>query len=198
MPPRARNKTTSCVALVALVAPATVVMGWSPSARLATSAVQRRWNVASAASRRVTPTAAYDHEVDVAVVGGGPAGYAMAALMSSDHGASVALVDPNPEGCWPNNYGEWREEWQRLSERLGMPELMDCVRQEWKITDTFFGGSFGAPWEERTRLDRAYVQVDREALKELLNNKMASSGRCEVTPHPPPPPCLATPALPSP
>mmetsp|Transcript_63572 Transcript_63572/g.175318 ORF Transcript_63572/g.175318 Transcript_63572/m.175318 type:complete len:511 (-) Transcript_63572:915-2447(-) len=178
MPSRAR--AASCVALAALMAPATVVVGWSPSVRLASAAAQRRRNVASAASRRVTPTAAYDHEVDVAVVGGGPAGYAMAALMSSAHGASVALVDPNPEGCWPNNYGEWREEWQRLSERLGMPELMDCVTREWEITDTFFGGSFGAPWDERTRLNRAYVQVDRQALKELLSNKIATSGRCEV------------------
>ena len=67
-------------------------------------------------------------DVDVAVVGGGPAGYAMAALMSETHGHSVVIVDPDPEALWPNNYGEWKDEWETLSRRLGMPSLVDdCV-----------------------------------------------------------------------
>ena len=79
-------------------------------------------------------------DVDVAVIGGGPAGYTMAALLNGKHGHSVALVDPNPSAVWPNNYGEWRVEWDALSKRLEMPELLDCVNTEWKITECDFGG----------------------------------------------------------
>eukprot|EP00965_Chrysotila_dentata_P257721 6212981-Pleurochrysis_carterae.AAC.6 len=50
--------------------------------------------------------------VDVAVIGGGPAGYTMAALLAEKHGHSVVLVDPDPEAAWPNNYGSWLEEWE--------------------------------------------------------------------------------------
>ena len=49
--------------------------------------------------------------VDVAVIGGGPAAYTIAALLSrNEH--SVALIDPAPDGAWPNNYGSWRVEWE--------------------------------------------------------------------------------------
>ena len=91
---------------------------------------------------------------------GGPAGYMMAALLGrAQH--SVALVDPKPEGAWPNNYGSWREEWESLAASLQMPELLDCVATHWAMTDCFFGGSFDMPDDERLRLDRAYLKVDR-------------------------------------
>ena len=110
-------------------------------------------------------------EVDVAVIGGGPAAYTIAALLSRDE-HSVALIDPAPDGAWPNNYGSWRVEWevrrllhgplpcsgyhraprhhtrgtatraQALAERLQMPELLECVASGWQVTDVFFGGSF--------------------------------------------------------
>ena len=67
-----------------------------------------------------------------------------------------------------------------MQKRLDMPELGDCVRREWGMTDCFFGGSFGEPWDARTRLDRAYLQVDREKLKALLQRKLEDSGRCDV------------------
>lgn len=54
------------------------------------------------------------------------------------------------------------------------------MQREYGITDTFFGGSFGSPWDERTRLDREYVQVDRNALKELWLGKIKASGRCTL------------------
>jgi hypothetical protein len=50
-------------------------------------------------------------EFDVAVVGGGPAGYMMAALLAREQ-HSVALIDPKPDTPWPNNYGAWRQEWE--------------------------------------------------------------------------------------
>ena len=61
-------------------------------------------------------------EVDVAVIGGGPAAYTIAALLSRDE-HSVALIDPAPDGEWPNNYGSWRVEWEvrRLRHRQPPP-----------------------------------------------------------------------------
>ncbi len=127
------------------------------------------------ATRMSAASSSFD--VDVAVVGGGPAGYAMAALMSETHGHSVVIVDPDPEALWPNNYGEWKDEWETLSRRLGMPSLVDdCVLREWPVTDCFFGGSYGTPWDDRTRLQRAYVQVNRQALKKQLRAKLLASG----------------------
>ena len=118
-------------------------------------------------------TAAAD--VDVCVIGGGPAGYTVAALLARDE-HSVALVDPSPEGSWPNNYGSWRVEWEALASSLRLPELLDCVRVNWGVTDCFFGGSFDTPFEDRTRLDAPYLQVDRTKLKALLEQQHAAHG----------------------
>ncbi|MER7011309.1 lycopene cyclase family protein [Saccharopolyspora sp. NPDC000359] len=46
---------------------------------------------------------------DVVVVGGGPAGRAVAAACS-DTGLEVVLVDPAPRRVWPHTYGAWRDE----------------------------------------------------------------------------------------
>lgn len=116
-----------------------------------------------------------DVDVDVAVVGGGPAGYVMAALLGRAEN-TVALIDPKPDGLWPNNYGSWREEWEALAASLQMPELLDCVSTHWAKTDCFFGGSFETPDDERTTLDRAYLKVDRKALKATLQAKHAAAG----------------------
>lgn len=114
-------------------------------------------------------------DVDVAVIGGGPAAYTIAALLSRQQ-HSVALIDPQPEGAWPNNYGSWRVEWEALAKRLEMPELLDCVNTDWAVTDCYFGGSFDTPFEERTRLDTAYLQVDRRKLKAALQARHAEAG----------------------
>ena len=44
--------------------------------------------------------------VDLAVVGGGPAGLAVAQQVSQA-GLSVCSIDPSPKLIWPNNYGVW-------------------------------------------------------------------------------------------
>jgi len=112
---------------------------------------------------------------DVAVIGGGPAGYTAAAMLARDQ-HSVALIDPNPEAAWPNNYGSWRDEWEALAVRLKLPELLSCVNTDWRVTDCYFGGSFDTPDGERTRLDRGYLQVDRKALKSLLREQHEAHG----------------------
>ena len=126
-------------------------------------------------------------DVDVCVIGGGPAGHTVAALLARDE-HSVALVDPSPEGSWPNNYGSWRVEWEALASSLRLPELLDCVRVNWGVTDCYFGGSFDTPFEDRTRLDAPYLQVDRTKLKALLEQQHAAHGvRLSATPSPPKP-----------
>jgi hypothetical protein len=114
--------------------------------------------------------------VDVAVIGGGPAGHIMAALLGRD-AHKVALVDPYPNRPWPNNYGAWRAEWESLSASLRLPELLTrCIHKEWDVTDCYFGGSHGMPPEQQTRLQVPYVQVGRAALKSTLNEIMDVSG----------------------
>lgn len=47
--------------------------------------------------------------VDVAVVGLGPAGRALASRLSA-HGASVLAIDPGPDAVWRPTYGVWAED----------------------------------------------------------------------------------------
>jgi len=138
---------------------------------------------------RVTPSALrmgtdFDREVDVVVLGGGVAGTTLSWVLQEKEQLSVALVDPLAHvetGTWYPNYGEWREEWQTLSERLGFPELMDCTTHQWEKTDCFFGGSHGMPVNQRTRLDRAYVRVDKKKLQRRLREKFAAAGGVAVS-----------------
>ena len=143
---------------------------WTPPPRRAAlrPPAARRRAAAAVASAEAT-------SFDVAVVGGGPAGYAAAALLAREQ-LSVALIDPSPERAWPNNYGSWRVEWEALAARLQMPELLECVNTDWAVTDCYFGGSFDMPSEQRLRLDRAYLQVDRTKLKACLQARHADGG----------------------
>lgn len=108
-------------------------------------------------------------EVDVAVLGAGPAGVLMAYLLAEQQGLKVCLIDQNASKKWPNNYGVWIEEWTALGQKLGI-DLSDCLGSEWQITDCYFGGSWGKPVEDLLRLDRAYGRVDRLKLKAKLQS----------------------------
>ena len=57
---------------------------------------------------------------------------------------------------------------QALAERLQMPELLECVATDWKVTDVFFGGSFDTPFDDRIRLDRGYLQASRTRARERI------------------------------
>ena len=155
-------------------------------AHLASLLLSRAWLPAPHAPARAAVRASVGSAdaplaVDVAVIGGGPAGYAIASRLAGTHGHAVALVDPDPDRAWPNNYGEWREEVAVLADRLDMPELLtDCIAHEWSVTDCFFGGSFDMPFDERMRLDRAYVQIDRTNLKAALAARLAAAPSATV------------------
>lgn len=86
-------------------------------------------------------TLSANHEVDVAVIGGGIAGTTLSWLLQEKEKIKVALIDPNANkinGSWYPNYGEWRDEWHVLSKRLDLPELKSCTTTEWDYTDCFF------------------------------------------------------------
>lgn len=125
----------------------------------------------------------YDHEVDVAVVGGGIAGTTISWLLQEQQSCSVAIIDAkaNATGTWYPNYGEWRDEWHTLSERMKLPQLKECTTTEWEITDCFFGGSYERPMDERLTLPRSYVRVDRIKLQALLRSRFEKVGGSSVT-----------------
>ena len=89
----------------------------------------------------------------------------------------VALIDSEVEtGTWYPNYGEWRKEWNYLSETFGLPEMKKCLTTEWEYTDCFFGGSNETPMSKRTTLRQPYVRVDKKKLKSLFIDRFKSSG----------------------
>jgi Lycopene cyclase protein len=61
--------------------------------------------------------------VDVVVAGAGPAGVAVAERVSQA-GFRVCVVDPDPLGVWPNNYGTWVDDFQAMG-------LEDCLEVIW-------------------------------------------------------------------
>lgn len=73
---------------------------------------------------------------DVVIVGGGPAGRAVAAACS-DVGLRVTLVDPKPRRVWPHTYGAWIDELPVSVPRSAVASVMERVqaygttRHEW-------------------------------------------------------------------
>ena len=125
----------------------------------------------------------YDYNVDVIVVGGGIAGTALSWLLQEQHDCKVAIIDSkaNGTGTWYPNYGEWRDEWHELSDRMQFPQLKECTTTEWEITDCFFGGSYEKPMDDRLTLSRPYVRVDRKKLQAVLRQRYESKGGIAIT-----------------
>lgn len=134
---------------------------------------QRRWGAhcANAVAQTAPTPASTDssEQVDVAVVGGGPAGTLLAHILAEKHQASVCLIDPNVSRDWVNNYGVWQAEWDALEARLQLG-LHECLGSKWDVTDCYFGGSYGIPVESKLRLDEPYARVDRYELKARLQS----------------------------
>jgi lycopene beta-cyclase len=118
----------------------------------------------------------YDDSCDVLVLGSGPAGCAIAALLGAKGDLDVVVANKDFEKEWVPNYGVWKDEWQNIIDRyrsLGLEldggKVGRSIDAEWSVTDCYFGGSFDIPTEQRLRIDRPYCRVDRFALKRSLN-----------------------------
>ncbi|KAL2464616.1 Lycopene beta cyclase [Forsythia ovata] len=100
--------------------------------------------------------------VDLAVVGGGPAGLAVAQQVS-EAGLSVCSIDPSPQLIWPNNYGVWVDEFEAM-------DLLDCLDTTWSGAVVFID-------DKSTKdLDRPYGRVNRKQLKSKMMQKCISNG----------------------
>lgn len=111
---------------------------------------------------------------DVGIVGGGPAGTTLACLLQDKYKLNTVMVDPVglSKNTWYPNYGEWRDEWHHVADSLEIPELKQCVTNEWDATDCFFGESGGVS----LTLSRGYVRVDRGKMQSLLRKRFEAAG----------------------
>lgn len=102
--------------------------------------------------------------VDLAVVGGGPAGLAIAQLVA-EAGLSVCAIDPFPNLVWPNNYGVWVDEFAAM-------DLLDCLDASWASASVHI--------DESTckHLSRPYARVNRRQLKSRMLGACISNGVC--------------------
>ncbi|KDP26226.1 hypothetical protein JCGZ_22472 [Jatropha curcas] len=100
--------------------------------------------------------------VDLAVVGGGPAGLAVAQQVS-EAGLSVCSIDPSPKLIWPNNYGVWVDEFEAM-------DLLDCLDTTWSGAVVYI--------DDKTKKDlgRPYGRVNRKQLKSKMLQKCISNG----------------------
>ncbi|MBW0117669.1 lycopene cyclase family protein [Pseudonocardia abyssalis] len=95
---------------------------------------------------------------DVLVVGGGPAGRALAAECGA-LGLRTTLLDPAPDRAWPATYGVWADE---------LPDLPDDV-----VAARAAGRAIALTAH---RLDRTYAVLDVAALRTHLDARMARGG----------------------
>ncbi|CAH0366004.1 unnamed protein product [Pelagomonas calceolata] len=127
--------------------------------------------MAAAPGRSRVTVAAADMSCDCAVIGAGPAGSVIAWLLAERGGLEVALVDPNLDKPWPNNYGVWESEFDALHAMMPELKLKDCVDHTWPVTDCFFETD-----ERRTTLDSPYCRVHRGRLQETLRTRSDAVG----------------------
>ncbi|KAA8518042.1 hypothetical protein F0562_015538 [Nyssa sinensis] len=100
--------------------------------------------------------------VDLAVVGGGPAGLAVAQQVS-EAGLSVCSIDPSPKLIWPNNYGVWVDEFESM-------DLLDCLDTTWSGAVVFIDD------QSTKNLGRPYGRVNRKQLKSKMMQKCILNG----------------------
>nr|AUE44521.1 lycopene epsilon-cyclase [Heterosiphonia pulchra] len=107
---------------------------------------------------------------DVLVVGAGPAGLSLAAALSQMN-VSVCCVDRSFNNPWPNHYGVWRDEFQRVG-------FEDCATDRYDTTVIQVGGpqSNSASDDSKISVDRSYIRVDRVMLKEKLIRQCEQNG----------------------
>ncbi|MFY8150100.1 MAG: lycopene beta cyclase [Prochlorococcaceae cyanobacterium] len=109
---------------------------------------------------------------DVQVIGGGPAALAIAAALGEEGLAITALALQPPEQPWPNTYGIWGEE----VDRLGLAHLLE---HRWSDCVSYFGsGSEAAddPANAPTLHRRDYGLFDKQRLQQHLLERCAAAG----------------------
>jgi len=152
----------------------------TPAPTKSSSQFNRRRQSPLYASDTQQPQPAYDDECDVLILGSGPAARAIATLLSCpSQNLNILLADSNYDRQWAPNYGLWRDEWNAISDRYlrDFKRVLgdECIDREWAVTDGYFGGSFDIPIEQRLRIDRPYVRVDKEQLRAALSPPEQSS-----------------------
>ncbi len=100
--------------------------------------------------------------MDVAVVGGGPAGRWLAALLVR-RGMSVAVVDPRPERGWEKTYGLWVDEVEDLTIKVDFDGI-------WSSPTVRVGALQGGAGRQ---LSRAYGRIDNGAFRRRLDEIIA-------------------------
>ncbi|KAK2980202.1 hypothetical protein RJ640_007292 [Escallonia rubra] len=99
---------------------------------------------------------------DLIIIGTGPAGLRLAERVSQ-YGIRVCCVDPSPLSMWPNNYGVWVDEFEKLG-------LEDCLDKTWPMASVYIDD------HKRRHLNRAYGRVSRKKLKINLLEGCISNG----------------------
>jgi flavin-dependent dehydrogenase len=111
-----------------------------------------------------SPAPASLPDADLVVAGAGPAGLAVADRVARA-GFRVCVIDPDPLGIWPNNYGVWVDEFQAMG-------LADCLEVVWPKARVMLDSTAAGD----KRLSRPYGRVDRPRLKRRLLERCAASG----------------------
>eukprot|EP00850_Spirogloea_muscicola_P016434 SM000133S26800 [mRNA] locus=s133:113277:117083:- [translate_table: standard] len=106
------------------------------------------------------PALGRDANVDLVIVGCGPAGLCLAAE-SAKLGLSVGLI--GPDSPFVNNYGVWVDEFQAIG-------LEDCLEQTWRDTAIYIDH------DEPTLVGRPYGRVGRHLLLQKLLQRCEEAG----------------------
>ncbi|GBF96585.1 lycopene beta cyclase, partial [Raphidocelis subcapitata] len=103
-------------------------------------------------------------EVDLVIAGAGPSGLVVGARVA-EAGYRVVIIDPEPLGIWPNNYGVWVDEFQAMG-------LEDCLEVIWPKAKVWLDNdNLGEKF-----LARPYGRVDRPRLKRKLLERCVAAG----------------------
>jgi lycopene beta-cyclase len=103
-------------------------------------------------------------DVDVVVVGAGPAGWAAAAAIAMA-GLEVTLVAPLTDGPWPGVYGAWTDE----VSGLGLGEILRATWPKPIVVGN-----------ERHELDRPFGLVDNAVLRSAFHDQLTAGAGSAV------------------